>query len=109
MKIKLSPDGNLPPLVASVYMDAITINGEVLDFSALEEGDTLEAGAVNNRWVHEAVHRIDGEILLTLALPHGPNAPQETLFPVAFEVPMTVTEGIVPLPPYDSSIGGSAL
>ena len=102
MKIYLSPVRADEKLKASVKEDSITINGSVLDFSPLQEGETLPAAAIFSDWVVGDVHRIAGEITLTLRLPHGANAPQETRFPVAYDAPMTVLGGEVPLPPYDS-------
>ena len=106
MKIRLSPVRIDRQLIASVSGDTLMVNGQVLDFSPLQEGESLPSGAVSTEWVHGSVMRIDGEIHLTLALPHGANAPHETLFPSAFTVPMVVLEGEVPLPPYDSEVQG---
>lgn len=102
MQIKLSPASLAEQLAASVSGDVITVNGQALDFFPLQEGDTLPTGAVGNQWIQGEVRRIDGEICLTLVLPHGQNAPHETRFPAAFDVPMTVVDGEVPLPPYDA-------
>lgn len=101
MKITLSPVRSDVELTASVSGDAITVNGVELDFSPLLEGDLLPAGAVGSDWIEGIVCRIDGEIHLRLRLPHGANAPHETRFPVAFNDPMTVGDGAVPLPRYD--------
>jgi hypothetical protein len=46
------------------------------------------------------VERIDGELYLTMILPHGPAAPTETLFPAT----VIATDGPVPLPPYARAI-----
>ncbi|MGU5533808.1 hypothetical protein [Aeromonas caviae] len=103
MKIKLSPVRMDDQLSASVDGDKITINGEVFDFAPLQEGAILPADAVQNDWIMGDVRRIYGEIHLTLRLPHGMNAPHETRFPAAFYEAMTVTNGPVPLPPYDAA------
>ncbi|MFB0774316.1 hypothetical protein [Aeromonas salmonicida] len=102
MKIKLSAVRMDEQLTASVSGDTITVNGQVLDFSPLQEGDMLPAGAVDSPWLQGAVSRISGDIHLTLVLPHGSNAPHETRFPAAFDTPMTMVDGEVPLPPYDT-------
>jgi hypothetical protein len=101
MKIYLSPVRTNAQLTASVSGDTITVNGDVLDFTPLLEGETLPRTAVFNDWIIGDVHRIAGEITLTLRLPHGANAPEETRFPDAYIVPITVASGDVPLPPYD--------
>lgn len=102
MKILLSPSRMDEALHAEVIGDTIKLNQEVLDFSLLTTGGVLPREAVNNPWVASDIRRIDGEIHLTLILPHGDNAPRETRFPSSFNVPMTVMNGPVPLPPYDS-------
>lgn len=101
MKIKLSPVRMDEQLTASVSADTITLNGTNLNFGPLLDGETLPNEAINNKWISGDVHRINGEIHLTLVLPHGATAPQETRFPAAYDVPMTVSSGAVPLPPYN--------
>ena len=101
MKIKLSPARMDEQLVATVSGDSITVNGTKISFGPLLNGETLPNEAINNKWIAGDVHRIDGEIHLTLVLPHGAAAPQETRFPAAYDVPMTVIRGAVPLPPYN--------
>jgi hypothetical protein len=95
MQIKLSPvriDAQLTVLVAG---HAITINGVAFDFSQLPEGATLPAEAIGSDHFVGPVERIDGELHLTLRLPHGPNPSPA----VAFPQPITVTEdGPINLP-----------
>lgn len=102
MKIKLSPVRMDEQLNASVIGDTIIINGLGFDFSPLQESEILPAAACNCSWISGDITRANGEICLTLILPHGAIAPQETRFPTAFYEPMTVTDGLVPLPPYDA-------
>lgn len=104
MKIKLSPVRSDERLVASVSGQAITLNGTEYDFTQLQDGESLPADAVDCKWICGDVRNVDGEICLTLVLPHGINAPQETRFPEHFDKYMTVTSGNVPLPPYDQEI-----
>lgn len=103
MKIKLSPVLLDSPLVATVSGDKIILNGEQLDFTPLNELEALPQSAIDSPWLTGTVTRIDGEIHLTLRCPHGSNAPDETRFPAAFDEPMTITDGPVPLPPYDTA------
>lgn len=103
MKIKLSPCRMDEQLAATVDGDILTVNGVALDFSPLQEGETLPHGAINTQWIASDVTRINGELHLTLVLPHGAHAPQKTRFPVAYDQPMTVTKGKVFLPPYDEA------
>jgi len=77
--------------------DALTLNGETFDFAPLQEGDVLPRAAVACEWLASDVTRQGGEICLTLILPHGAEAPQETRFPQ----PLTLSgDGLVPLPPH---------
>ena len=56
---------------------------------------TLPAEAIDSDWIVGDVSRIDGELHLTLRLPHGPNPSQA----VAFPAPLTVLgDGPIPLP-----------
>jgi len=103
MKIKFSPARMDEQLRADVSGDVILLNDVAIDLALLPEGGVLPAAAIQSIWVVGNVTRVDGEIQLTLCLPHGPNAPHETRFPTAYSEPMTVVDGPVPLPPYDAS------
>ena len=81
MKITLSPFRNNETLTASRDGDTITLNGEAFDFSPLEEGESLPADAIDSEWITGDVTRTDGVLHLTLRLPHGADAPEETRFP----------------------------
>lgn len=97
MQINFTPMRRDDRLDLSVSGDALTINGEAFDFSGVPEGATLPRDAVACDWLASDVERIGGEITLTLVLPHGANAPEETRFPE----PISVTSGAVTLPPYE--------
>ena len=85
----------------TVTGDTITINGGSFDFSPLAEGSTLPSDAIDSEWIIGDVTRTDGEIVLSLLLPHGSRAPHETRFPQ----PITVTtDGPVELPIYDEPL-----
>ena len=95
MHITLSPVRLDETLTASLAGDVLTLNGETFDFTQLPEGATLPAEAIDSEWFVGPVSRIDGEMHLTLRLPHGPNPSQA----VAFPGPITVTEdGEIALP-----------
>ncbi|MDM5117190.1 hypothetical protein [Aeromonas hydrophila] len=104
MKILLSPIRSNTALEAIVAGDVITLNGEVADFSSLPEGAVIPRHAIDSMWIAGDVSRVNGEIHLTILLPHGADAPEETRFPAAFSDPMTVTYGMVPLPPYNAPV-----
>lgn len=95
MQIKLSPQRLDATLVALVVGDVITLNSQPLDFSQLQEGAMLPADAISSEHIIGPVERINGELHLTLRLPHGPNPPKH----VAFPEPISVTQdGLVKLP-----------
>lgn len=75
--------------------DRLRINGELFNFGPLNEGDVLPE--VPCEWIVGQVERIDGEVRLTLILPHGPN-PSEA---VAFPEPIHVTQDGPIAIPYD--------
>jgi len=99
MRILFSPQrSDVEQPAVEVAGDVLTINAEVLDFSPLEEGDTLPAEATGSPWIVGAVTRAGGDVQVTLRLPHGATAPEETRFPQ----PADVVSGPVPLPPYNA-------
>lgn len=101
MKIYLSPVRMDEVLTVDREGDLLYINGEVVDFGSLIEGASLPALAIESKWFVGQVDRINGELHLTLILPHGRNAPYSTRFPE----PITVTEnGPVALPIYNEEV-----
>lgn len=97
MQLAFRPQRRDDRLELSVSGDVLTVNGEAFDFAGIPEGATLPRDAVACDWLAGPVERQGGEIWLTLILPHGAKAPSETLAPS----PVTVTDGPVPLPPYE--------
>src|SRR5690606_21239084 len=85
MHIKLTPFAPLPgqfePMVATLAGDILTLNGVPFDFGPLPDGATLPSEAIDSEWIVGPVSRIDGELHLTLRLPHGPNPSQAVAFP----------------------------
>lgn len=95
MHITLSPVRLDETLSASLAGDVLTLNGEAFDFGPLPEGATLPAEAIDSEWIVGPVERIDGELHLTLRLPHGPSPSRA----VAFPEPVHVTQdGLIALP-----------
>lgn len=68
--------------------DRLRINGELFNFNTLNDGDTIPTGSIPCEWIVGPVTRVDGEVHVTLILPHGP----EPTHAQAFPSPMTVTE-----------------
>ena len=98
MQITFSPMRGDTALELERQGDRLILNGATLDLSAIPEGATLPATAVQSPFVVGDITRTNGVLMLNLVLPHGPNAPEETRFPS----PITVTEdGPVALPAYE--------
>lgn len=95
MRIKLSPQRRDDALEVSKSGKSLTINGEIFDFSPINEGDTLPREAIDSIWFAGDVVMEDGEITLTVLLPLPVNYSQEQAFPVDL---IDVPDGVVPLP-----------
>ena len=95
MLINLSSIRDDRTLEVSKVGDALTINGDTFDFSQLPDGATLPNEAIGCEFILSDVHRVNGEIELTILLPHGANASESARFPT----PITMTtNGQVVLP-----------
>jgi hypothetical protein len=95
MQIKFNPQRRDDSLAVVKQGDILIVNGTEYDFSAVPEGATLPAEAIDSDLFSGPVERVNGEIILTLTLPHGPNPSQA----VAFPQPITVAnDGPVELP-----------
>jgi len=81
MKLIFSPQRRDDVLILSKSGDVLTINGVPYDFSQLPNGATLPKEAIDCEWIVSDVNRVNGEIELTILLPHGANASHEARFP----------------------------
>jgi hypothetical protein len=89
MRISFSPQRRDDGLtLEKTSGDRLRINGELFNFNNLNDGDVIPAGEIPCEWVVGPVEKIDGEVHVTVILPHGPNPSQA----VAFPEPITVTE-----------------
>jgi hypothetical protein len=96
MYITFSPMRMDDPLALLVSGDTLVINEIGYDFSGIPDGATLPRDAIDCPWLAASdVERIDGEIHLTLILPHGPNPVDSELYPQ----PVSATAGAVGLIP----------
>ena len=77
--------------------DVLIVNGTSYDFSALPEGATLPRKAINCELLASDVLRKQGRLYLTLILPFGADAPQQTRFPAPVIDP---PDGVIALPSY---------
>jgi len=97
MHITFAPMRRDDQLTLSVAGACLTLNGVGLDFSDIPEGGRRRQAETGCDWLASDVERRDGVLYVTVILPHGARAPQQTLFPT----PVTVTQdGMVTLPPY---------
>lgn len=98
MQIILSPQRRDTRLNLARQGDILRVNGETFDFGPVREGAVLPAAAVQSDWFAGEITRQGGELILQIFLPHGPHAPQETLFPA----PLSITgNGPIALPAYE--------
>jgi len=81
MTINLSPQRRNDTLSVTKSGDVLTINGTEYDFSQVPDGGLLPQDAVGCPWLASDVERVDGELVLTLLLPHGANASEAACFP----------------------------
>lgn len=81
MLINLSPIRSDRTLEITKTGETLTINGIPYDFSQLPNGATLPREAIDCEFIVSDVNRINGEIELTILLPHSANASHEARFP----------------------------
>ncbi|MFV3287062.1 hypothetical protein ACNFCI_23935, partial [Pseudomonas sp. NY15356] len=95
MLIKLSPVRSGHNLAVLKAGDQLEINGVSLDFSRLADGSTLPVEAVGSPFIVAPVERFNGDLVVTLMLPHAADAPESARFPIDIRDP---ADGRVPLP-----------
>jgi len=95
MKINLSPQRRDDTLTVIKQGDTLTINNTTYDFSQLPDGGKLPADAVDSEYIIGSVDRVNGELELTLLLPHSADASEAARFP---EPIINPADGEVELP-----------
>lgn len=95
MQIKFNPQRRDDSLSVVKQGDTLIVNDTEYDFSTVPEGATLPADAIDSNLFSGDVERINGELVLTLTLPHGPNPSKAVAFPEPITV---VADGKVELP-----------
>ena len=95
MILHLSPQRGDDTLTVSKSGDVLTINGTAFDFSQVPDGGLLPQDAVDCEWIISDIERVDGELVLTLLMPHGADASEAARFP---EPLVDVPDGVVVLP-----------
>lgn len=107
MKITLAPQRRDDTLTLSKSGDILTVNGEDFDFSGVADGTDLARDAVACEWLASDVVRQDGDLLLSLILPHRADAPEEILYPAPLIV---LDDGPIALPSTsrEATVSGAA-
>lgn len=97
MRISLLPMRMDTRLEVEVKGETLILNGEAVDLSGAKKSKPLvpEAGAP---WIIGEVTRGADGLALTLLMPHGASAPDETRFPSDI---LVVSDGVLSLPPYE--------
>lgn len=95
MIITLSPQRREDTLTLVKTGDVLTINGDDFDFTDLPDGETILSGVVPSDFIVGPVKRVDGELHITIVLPHGPTPPIYVAFPDPIIDP---EDGAIPLP-----------
>ena len=75
--------------------DRIRINGDLFNFNGLNDGDRIRRENIPGEWFAGDVTKTDGEVHLTLILPHGMMPEPWQLFPDDIE---NVPDGVVDIP-----------
>jgi hypothetical protein len=100
MHLSFAPIRHDQPLQVARHGDVLTVNGVDFDFGPLPEGALLPREAIDSLWFAGPVERSAGVLQITLLLPHGADAPPQTLFPDPLRLEK---DGPVDLPPFSLS------
>lgn len=97
MRISFTPVFSDGPerLVLEKTGDRLRINGELFNFNTLPDGGTIPDGIVPCGYIVGPVERIDGEIHISLLLPHNMQPSHSQAFPLPMD---DVPDGIVDVP-----------
>ncbi|WP_069942549.1 tail fiber assembly protein [Pseudomonas putida] len=104
MIIKLSPVRSDSELTVFKQGDSLTVNGLTVDLSQLPDGATIPADAIGCEWIINQVDRINGQLTVSLSLPHGPDAPEAARFPADIidpadgKVALPIPDALLPSP-----------
>lgn len=95
MKIVFSPIRKDAELTLEKQGETLIVNGQIFDFSTLAEGGEVTPEGDEPVWFAAPVRRENGHIVCALFLPHGADAPEETLYPEPLE---NLPDGAVAVP-----------
>lgn len=96
INIKFSPTRTdfMELLTVSVKGFIVTVNGEVFDFSPLQDGDTLHPDAVDSLYFTGDISRTGDDLNIVLLMPYRFTEDMDILFPEA----VSVKSGVVKVP-----------
>lgn len=110
MIINLAPQRRDDTLEVIRAGSILTVNGQVFDFSRMNDGDTLPNSAISSEWFAGDVNKLDGELSLTLLFPNPWNYSPEQAFPAPL---VNVPDGHVifpkPLPETKIEVGSESI
>ncbi|WP_299421865.1 hypothetical protein [uncultured Shimia sp.] len=81
MQLSFSPMRSSEQLTLERRDDVLIVNGTEFDFSGLATLESVLPTGPNSEWFVGAVVRQPDRLEVGLILPHGPDAPHDTLFP----------------------------
>lgn len=96
VKIKFYParTDTMELLTVSVKGFVLTVNGEVFDFSPLQDGDTLNSFAVDSLYFTDDITRDGADLIVGLLMPYRYTDDKDILYPES----VTVKAGVVKVP-----------
>ena len=88
VNIKFSPtrSDDMELLTVKVKGFVLTVNGEVFDFSPLQDGDSLHPDAVESLYFTGDITCTDGDLNVALLMPYRPTEEESILFPATVSV-----------------------
>lgn len=95
MIITLSPQRSDAAMRISLSGEIVTINSDVFDLTTIPDGASIPHGEIPCDWIIGDVQRVDGQLQITIRLPHGPNPPPSVAFPADIIDP---PDGLIALP-----------
>ncbi|WP_135506645.1 hypothetical protein [Roseovarius aestuariivivens] len=105
MILNFTPQRGDHDLSVERHGDRLVLNGQEIDLSDLAEGETRSAEEIGNAWIAGRVQRQNGQLTLTLIVPHGAGDPVADAPPAPLQV---AQDGLVPLPAKQSRPGSYA-
>ncbi len=92
MIVNFSPMRFEAPITLARQGDLLMIDGDEIDLATYLDGDSV--------WILGQPQQVGGVWHVAILLPHGPDAPDATLYPQPLEV---TADGPIDLPPYGAA------